>query len=96
MDNTAPHITQLRQELLGALRDLRNREAPMEPDRARAIATVAGVIVDSARVEVEYLRATGQERAGFLQSPDDPNATPSAAGGKITRAPGVVRHRLEG
>ena len=31
-----PHILQLRRHLMDTLADLRNREAPMEPDRARA------------------------------------------------------------
>lgn len=43
---STPHITELRQQLLDTLKDLRNREQPMEPDRARAIAQVAGVLVD--------------------------------------------------
>jgi hypothetical protein len=64
---TAPHINQLRQHLLDTLADLRNRENPMEPDRARAVAQVASVLVDTAKVEVDYLKATGQDRAGFLE-----------------------------
>lgn len=71
----APHMTQMRQHLLDTLADLRNREKPMEPDRARAVAQVASVLVDSAKVEVDYLRATGQERSGFLE---EPAATPPA------------------
>jgi hypothetical protein len=57
---TAPHINQLREQLLATLADLRNRENPMEPDRARAVAQVASVLVDTAKVEVDYLKATGQ------------------------------------
>lgn len=67
-----PHISQLRQHLLDTLQDLRNRENPMEPDRARAVAQVASVLVDTAKVEVDYLRATNQSRAGFLEEPPDP------------------------
>lgn len=70
---SAPHINTLRQELLATLADLRNRDNPMEPDRARAIAQVAGVLVDTARVEVDYLKATGQDNSDFidgLKSPD--------------------------
>ena len=37
------HINELREHLMNTLEDLRNRSNPMEPDRARAIATVAGV-----------------------------------------------------
>ncbi|GKT22541.1 hypothetical protein [Acidovorax sp. SUPP3334] len=72
----SPHISQLRQHLLDTLADLRDRDKPMEPDRARAVAQVASVLVDTAKVEVEYLKATGQERAGFLEEP--PTATTAA------------------
>ena len=61
-----PHINTLRTELLNTLADLRNREQPMEPDRARAIAQVASVLVDTARVEVDYLKATGQDNSDFI------------------------------
>jgi hypothetical protein len=64
---STPHINQLRQHLLDTLADLRKPNGAMEPDRARAVAQVAGVLVDSARVEVDYLKATGQQRAGFLE-----------------------------
>jgi BioD-like phosphotransacetylase family protein len=63
---TTPHINQLRQHLLDTLADLRNPHRPMEPDRARAVAQVAGVLVDSARVEVDYLKATGQDVSNFI------------------------------
>lgn len=61
------NINELRAELLGTLKDLRNREQPMEPDRARAIAQVASVMVDTARVEVDFLRVTNKDRSEFLQ-----------------------------
>lgn len=57
---SAPHISQLRASLLDTLADLRNRSNPMEPDRARAIAMVASVLVDSARVEIDYIKVTGR------------------------------------
>jgi hypothetical protein len=61
-----PHINTLRTELLNTLADLRNREQPMEPDRARAIAQVASVLVESARVEVDYLKVTQQDVSDFI------------------------------
>lgn len=62
------HISDLREHLMQTLESLRNRSNPMEPDRARAIATVAGVLVDTARVEVDYIRATGQDTSNFIDS----------------------------
>lgn len=63
---TTPHINTLREHLLGTLADLRNRENPMEPDRARALAQVASVLVDTARVEVDYIKASGQDVSNFI------------------------------
>ena len=64
---STPHITELRAHLMVTLADLRDRVNPMEPDRARAVAQVASVLVDSAKVEVDYIRATGADRSDFLQ-----------------------------
>ena len=64
---TTPHITQVRQALLDTLGDLRNREQPMDIERAKAVASVASVLVDTAKVENEYLRLTGQDRSPFLE-----------------------------
>ena len=65
---STPHITALRQTLLETLGDLRNREQPMDVDRARAVAQVASVLVDTARVEVDFIKATGQDTSQFLQA----------------------------
>lgn len=50
-------IDDLRNHLFAALEGLSDTEKPMEIDRARAIADVSSVIIDSAKVEIEYLRA---------------------------------------
>jgi hypothetical protein len=75
-----------------------NRSNPMEPDRARAIATVAGVLVDTARVEVDYIRATGQDTSNFIDSLKTPKAQAAitnAPTGKVDRStPGVTRHTM--
>ena len=63
---STPHINTLRQHLMDTLADLRNRNSPMEPDRARAVAQVASVLVDTAKVEVDYLKATGQDTSSFI------------------------------
>lgn len=94
---TSPHITTLRQHLLDTLADLRNRENPMEPDRARAVAQVAGVLVDTAKVEIDYLKVTGQDRAGFLEEPADPSvAHLGNEPGEPNGITSITRHRLRG
>lgn len=92
------HINDLRAHLMETLASLRNRQNPMEPDRARAIATVAGVLVDTARVEVDYLRATGQDTSNFidpLKAPEAVAAITNAPSGTVDRStPGVLRHTM--
>lgn len=65
------HISTVRQHLLDTLADLRNKDNPMDIDRARAVADVASVIVNTAKVEVEYLKATNQTHTPFLEVPPD-------------------------
>lgn len=91
-----PHITELRQHLMDTLADLRDRKNPMEPDRARAVAQVASVLIDTAKVENEYLRLSGQDRSVFLGQQDSTlrivNTKPTAN----NPFPVSVRHQLEG
>jgi hypothetical protein len=96
MTNT-PHINALREHLMETLASLRDRANPMEPDRARAVAQVASVLVDTAKVEIDYLKATGSDRSDFLE----PEATHPRLGHDATPSahnpfPNVVRHRLQG
>lgn len=95
---STPHINELRQQLLDTLKDLRNREQPMEPDRARAIAQVATVLVDSAKAEIDYIKATGSDRSDFIEPV--PQITTDASGAGLP-GPGngivtITRHRLKG
>ena len=85
-----PTITNLRQHLMDTLASLRDRDNPMEVDRARAVAQVASVLVESAKVEVDYIKATGGEQSQFLETVKD--ATPQLGNG-ITA---ITRHRLVG
>lgn len=68
-------IEDLRNHLFETLEALKDEEKPMELDRARAIADVAKVIVESAKVEVNFLKVTGALRStNFL--PDGDEAKP--------------------
>ena len=85
----------MREELMQTLRDLRNRDRPMEVDRARAVAQVASVLVDSARAEVDYIKATKDAdlRSSFI-SPAIPGPEKSSSGGSIQRSPTGLTHRV--
>lgn len=90
---TISTIEDVRAHLLGALADLRDKDKPMDPDRARAIAQVAGVIVDTARVEVDFIKATGTATGtGFIPQQDPKPAIGTEKQGVL----GVVTHRMKG
>lgn len=95
---SSPHINDLRNHLMETLSALRDRTNPMEPDRARAVAQVASVLVDTAKVEVDYLKATGADRSDFLE-PSVTHPAPRLANNEPAAHnpfPNVVRHRLQG
>lgn len=78
-------MTELRAALMGTLADLRNRENPMEVDRAKAVAQVAGVLVETAKVEVDYIKATGG-KSDFIEPPQ------ALTSGVV----GIRQHRIAG
>lgn len=64
-------IEDLRNHLFEALEGLADKENPLDVKRAKAIADVARVIVDGAKVEVEYMKVTGaRQGTGFIALPD--------------------------
>ena len=97
-NNTTPHIAMLREQLMATLADLRNRDNPMDPKRAHAVAEVASVLVETAKVEVDYLRVSRQDRSSFLDSPTHVPALPAPTGTPTANNPFPVSHRhtLEG
>jgi hypothetical protein len=80
------NITTVRQHLLDTLADLRNPDKPMEIDRARAVADVSRVLVETAKVEVEFIKATSSNGSGFL-NPNEIAALPP-------EVVGVRKHRI--
>ena len=67
------NIKELRKHLFETIEGLKNKENPMEIERAKAISQVAQTIIDSARVEVKFAELTGQEsRSDFLEAPKAP------------------------
>lgn len=52
-------IEDLRNHLFETLEALKDSESPMDIERAKAIAQVAGVMVESAKAEVKFLEAVG-------------------------------------
>lgn len=64
-------IEDLRNHLFETIEALKDADKPMDVDRAKAIAEAAQVIVNSAKVEVDFMRAIGSQKGtGFI--PDGP------------------------
>lgn len=65
-------IDDLRNHLFATLEALQDEERPMDLGRAKAIAEVAKVIVESAKVEVNFLKVTGAVKStNFLPDGDE-------------------------
>jgi hypothetical protein len=70
-------IEDLRNHLFATLESLQDSDNPMPIDRAKAVAEVAQVLINSAKVEVDYLKATDQRTgsvfmAALSEQPEKP------------------------
>lgn len=72
-------MTDLRNHLFATLEGLLDADKPLEIDRAKAVAEVAGKLIDSAKVEVEMLRVLEHSGADI-----------SEAGTSFIRAPRLI------
>jgi hypothetical protein len=61
MKNT---IGDLRNHLFAAIEGLNDKEKPLDIDRAKAIGFVAQKIIETAKVEIQFLEVTGALPAG--------------------------------
>lgn len=80
-------LTNLREALFATLEGVKNGSIDLE--KAKAVNEVAKTIVDTAKVEVDYLRVTGGGESEFIDGAIGAANLPNG----IT---GVVRHRLAG
>lgn len=61
-------IEDLRNHLFATIEQLQDEEKPMDLDRAKAIADVAQVIINSAKVEIDFLNKVGGNGTNFISS----------------------------
>ena len=60
-------INDLREHLFATTEGLRDKKNPLAIDRAKAVAEVAQTIINSAKVEVEHMKVSGEiDSTGFL------------------------------
>lgn len=82
-------ISDLREHLFATIAALRDDAKPMDIERARAVSDVAKQIIDSAKVEVDYMRVAGGGESTFIDSAvGNSNLPPGIRG--------VTVHRLKG
>lgn len=90
-------LTDLREHLFATLDALRDKENPMDIDRARAVSEVAKQLIDTAKVEVEYLRVAGGGESEFIDTAFGASNVPESARNALPPGiTGVHRHRLQG
>lgn len=76
-----PHdIRDLRRHLFETLEALRDKKEPLDIDRAEAIAHVAQTIVNTGRLECDYLEVLGGEGTGFCEEGEPDARKPKAEG----------------
>jgi hypothetical protein len=71
------HISDVRDALFKVLDGLTDKDNPMDLDRARAVNETAQVIINSAKVEVDFLKVMqGDGEVPFIQTPALPAPIP--------------------
>ncbi len=60
------HIEDLRNHLFVALEALQDEDNPMDLERARTIGSIAQTIINTAKVEVAFLKEVGGVGTGFM------------------------------
>ena len=83
-DQPANNITTLRNALFAQLADLRGASTPDEVrlaiDKSRAVSELGKTIIDSAKVEVDYLKINKGGETPFLEAVGSGNLQPGANG----------------
>lgn len=94
MSNPKNNLDGLREQLFETLRQV--KDGTMEIDRAKVVVQVADALIDSARVEVDYVRVTGEAGGSTFIVPREARLPEPSSG---VPDPSLVSrrvHRLEG
>lgn len=78
-------ITDLRDHLFATLEALSDKDNPMDLDRAKIIAGVAQAVINTAKVEVDFMRVTGAKGSGFIPEAALPAPVPEPGAGPAVR-----------
>lgn len=80
------NINDLRGTLFETLKGI--KDGTIDLDKARAINEVSKTIIDTAKVEVDYLKVNGGGESAFVEAVANDNLPPGIVG--------ITRHRLVG
>jgi len=61
-------IEDLRNHLFETIEKLKDEDNPMDLERAKAVADVAQVIINSAKVEIDFLNKVGGNGTNFISN----------------------------
>lgn len=102
-------LNELREHLFDTLKALRNKEEPMDLDRAKVVSDVAQCLINTAKVEIDYMRVSGKSGTKFMdendvdrniQRPGVPYVESTGNGTKtvthLANGTTVTRHRMGG
>lgn len=67
------NIDDLRDHLFATLEALRDTDDPMDIKRAKTVSDVAQTVINSAKVELEFIELTGSEESGFIDKSKRPS-----------------------
>lgn len=91
MSGTKNKIEDLRNHLFETLEALKDPDKPMDLERAKAVAGIAKEIIQSAKVEVDFLRVTGGSvGSGFM--PTEPQLQGSSVH-RVQIGPATIKRR---
>lgn len=68
---TKNKIEDLRNHLFATLEALQDEDRPMDLDRAKTISGVAQTLINSAKIEVDFLNVTGQLKSSQFFDPKE-------------------------
>ncbi len=88
-------IGELRTVLFETMRSLKPGAKREDIEAAKALNDIAQTIINSAKVEIDALRATGGRGGGTSFIPLLPSGTKTKTGTIDQPAPGVTRHTLD-
>lgn len=80
------NINDLRDSMFETLQLLKDKKITVE--EAKAMSEIGQTIINSAKVEIDFVKATGSTGSGFII----PDATPALPDGVV----GITRHRIAG